>query len=161
VISKEQMIPLLLQVCPSFQSKWQELKDDHEDELPYICCGKFAAHLLELYKNSQTSEFPAVADVIEQLHVEGDGYVKEAATIGILEGIQNVWGNNDADPENFVRFLKPESKKWWYELNAFWNGERRYVGEGLQKQLTPEDIKIIKKETEAFNDSLNKRKRTF
>ena len=35
--------------------------------------------------------FPAVGRVIERLHVEGDGYVRETAAIGLLEGIQNAW----------------------------------------------------------------------
>ena len=50
-----------------------------------------------------------------------------------LEGIQNVWGH-EIDPELFAPFLLPESRRWWDELNAFWRGERRYVGEGLQNQ---------------------------
>jgi hypothetical protein len=72
-----------------------------------------------------------VARVIERLHVEGDPYVREAATIGLLEGIQNVWGNNGVDPELFFPFLLPESVRWWKSLNKFWNGESKHVGEGL------------------------------
>jgi hypothetical protein len=69
--------------------------------------------------------------VIERLHVEGDSYVREAATIGLLESIQNQWGNNGVDPENFFPFLLPESARWWKSLNKFWTGESKYVGEGL------------------------------
>jgi hypothetical protein len=31
--------------------------------------------------------FPAVFEIIERMHLKGDHYVKEAATIGMLEGI--------------------------------------------------------------------------
>jgi len=75
--------------------------------------------------------FPAVARVIERLHVEGDGYVREAATIGLLEGIQNAWSNNTVDPESFVPHLLPESLRRWRSLNDFWSGESTSVGEGL------------------------------
>jgi hypothetical protein len=46
--------------------------------------------------------------------------VKKAATIGLLEGNQNVWGNNGSDPEEFRIFLISESAKWWNQLNLFW-----------------------------------------
>jgi len=45
-----------------------------------------------LEKANRTEEFPAVFEIIERMHLEGDDYVKEAATIGMLEGIQNVAG---------------------------------------------------------------------
>ena len=57
--------------------------------------GELAHHMVDLIKSNQTSEFLAVFDVIERLHIEGDHYVKEAGTIGILESIQNVASNND------------------------------------------------------------------
>jgi hypothetical protein len=57
--------------------------------------------------------------------------VREAATIGLLEGIQNVWSNNDVDPELFVVHLLPESAKWWLNLNDFWSGKARFIGDGL------------------------------
>jgi hypothetical protein len=124
MITAKQVIPMLSEACHSFRST---------EDLLYIALGNFARHLLELYQHQETDSFPAVARVIEQLHTEGDGEVREAATIGLLEDIQNVWANNRVDPELFGTHLLPESRKWWDELNAFWRGERRFVGEGLQK----------------------------
>jgi|ERR1022692_643471 hypothetical protein len=126
-ITKTKVIPMLAEACPSFQSA---------EDLLYVALGDFAQHLLELHQRHETVAFPAVARVIEQLHVEGDRYVREAATIGLLEGIQNVWGNNDVDPEIFTTHLLPESRRWWDELNAFWRGERGYVGEGIPQERT-------------------------
>jgi hypothetical protein len=126
------MIPLLLKACPSFQNKWDEhYAENGKEILYYVALGDFARHLLELYQQHQTETFPEVARAIEQLHIEGDHYVREAATIGLLEGIQNVWGNNDVDPEHFFRYLLPTSAKWWQSLNDFWNGKSKSVGEGL------------------------------
>jgi hypothetical protein len=117
-------MPLLLRACPSFTEKWKEHRAFYDNEdLLYVNLGEFAHHLVELHKTHQTYEFPVVFDVIEKLHLEGDDYVKEAATIGLLEGIQYVAANSEADPEAFVRDLKPESARWWQKLNDFWNGD--------------------------------------
>jgi hypothetical protein len=94
--------------------------------------GAFARHLLKLHRAKQTADFPAVAQLIERLHVEGDAFVREAATIGLLEGIQNVWSNDGVNPEEFCPFLLPESLKWWRSLNNFWDGKIRFVGEDLK-----------------------------
>ena len=94
----------------------------------YVDLGEFAHHLVELHKANQTNEFPAIFEVIERLHLEGDAYVKEAATIGMLEGIQNVAGNSDVNPEEFSQYLKPKSAKWWRSLNDFWDGKTPFIG---------------------------------
>jgi hypothetical protein len=128
-ITKEQVMPLLLEACPSFTERWEEHRAFYDDEdLLYIDLGEFAHHLVKLHKTNQTGEFPAVFDVIERLHLDGDDYVREAATIGMLEGIQNVAGNLDVDPEVFAPYLKPESAKWWRQLNDFWDGKILNVG---------------------------------
>jgi hypothetical protein len=129
MITKEQVMPLFLEACPSFTQKWEEHRAFYEDEdLLYVDLGEFAHHLVELHKYSRTAEFPAVFGVIERLHLEGDAYVKEAATIGMLEGIHNVAGNSGVEPEEFFQYLKPESAKWWRQLNNFWEGKIPYVG---------------------------------
>jgi hypothetical protein len=122
---------MLLEACPSFRPAWEEHLRDSREEILYVALGDFARHLLELFRAGKTEAFPSVAQVIERLHVEGDPYVREAATIGLLEGIQNVWGNNNVDPEVFFPFLLPESARWWNSLNKFWSGESKHVGEGL------------------------------
>jgi hypothetical protein len=128
-ITKDQVMPLLLEVCPTFTQKWEDSRASYEGEsLLYVELGAFAHHLVELHKLNRTDEFPAVFDVIERLHVEGDGYVKEAATIGLLEGMQNVAGNSGVNPEEFLEHLKPESKKWWRQLNNFWEGKVPFTG---------------------------------
>ena len=126
------MLPRLVAACPSFTQKWEEHKReyfDEEDYLPYVALGEFADHLLGLYLSGQTDELPASFAEIERLHLEGKAYVKEAATIGCLEGLQNIMGNRGLDAEVLVPFLGPESTKCWNQLNKFWSGEIRYVGE--------------------------------
>jgi hypothetical protein len=143
MITKEQVIPLLLEACPSFEQPWEESDDK---DLLYVVLGEFARHLLQLQLSEQTANFQSVGNVIERLHLEGDSNVREAATIGLLEGIQNVWGHSTVTPDLFKPYLPPTSQKWWDELNAFWQGERRYVGEGLAKKLSVEEIAKIREE---------------
>ena len=126
MITKEQVMPLFLEACPSFGEKW----DDHhslyaDEQLLYVDMGEFAHHLVELHKSNQTTEFRAIFDIIERLHIDGDHYVKEAATIGMLEAIQNVASNNGVDPRVFVPYLGTKSIKWWAQLNDFWQTKYR------------------------------------
>jgi hypothetical protein len=120
LIDQQQIIPPL----------WEEHRREHGDDLLYIALSEFARHLLVLQQTKQTNDFPAVAIVIERLHLEGDPSVREAATIGLLEGIQNVWSHS-IDPEIFAAYLLPESARWWQSLNDFWTGKAKFVGEGM------------------------------
>lgn len=128
MITKEQMFEPLLAACPSFQSAWDEFLEEsarHPDQEPlyYIALGDLAHHLVELFRSGTTEEFPAVFHVVERWHCFGNHYVQEAATIGLLEGLQNIAGHESIDPAGFERWLLPESKKWWEKLNRFWGGD--------------------------------------
>jgi len=128
VITKDQVMPLLIEACPSYCIA---AKKSEDADLLYVEMGNFARHLLQLHQQRRIEEFSAIARIIERLHVEGDSYVRELATIGLLEGIQNVWSNNNVEPELFIHYLSPISMKWWKSLNDFWSGKSTYVGEGL------------------------------
>jgi hypothetical protein len=127
MIEPAQAMPLLVEACPSFGEEWQQHLQEHGNELLYIAAGTFADHLWTLFENGDLSSFPAVAAAIEHLHVEGSPWVREFATIGLLEGIQNVWLNKKADPDGFARFLHPESHRWWRGLDKFWSGDAPFV----------------------------------
>ena len=112
----------IVQACPSFRPAWEAHLLQHGDDLLYIAAGELADHLLMLHRDGDASTFPALAAAIEQLHVDGSPWVKEFATIGVLEAIQNTWGNSRVDPELFAAYLGPESLRWWQGLNNFWSG---------------------------------------
>ena len=117
----------MLEACPSFADDWRgfcaDWKKEKGDPPYYLVLGDLARHLIDQYKSGQIDEFDAVFRVVERWHCEGEFYVREAATIGLLEGIQNVSGNTGLDPEVFVKWFGPESKKWWVKLNRFWDGD--------------------------------------
>ena len=129
MILKSDVMPMLLAACPSFGTPWEAYSAEPEYEvgLVYLHLGEFARHLVALWRTAQTAEFPRVFDAVERLHVEGDDYVQEAATIGLLEGLQNNAEYAGIDPEVFRPYLRPESSRWWVALNRFWAGEIPYV----------------------------------
>ena len=129
MITKSQVMPLLVQACPSYADRFRRYLadnyDDGEERLLYCELGDFAHYLCDLLERGTDSEFIAVFEVIESLHLDGDDFVKEAATIGMLEGLQNVSGWRDSiGPESFEKYLGVESHKWWDELNGFWQCKR-------------------------------------
>jgi hypothetical protein len=130
MIRKEQMFEPLLAACPSFEPTWRTFLEEsgrHPEQEPlyYIALGDLARHLVERLRSNATEEFPAVFQVVERWHCLGDHYVREAATIGFLEGIQNVAGHEGIDAETFEQWLLPESKRWWGKLSRFWDGDAR------------------------------------
>jgi hypothetical protein len=97
--------------------------------LPYLLAGAFIRHLASLNVQGRREEFGAVFDLFERLHTEGDSYVSELATVGFLEDLGN--GNmhrNGSKPEDFEKYLRPESRWWWEELELFWSGKIPYLG---------------------------------
>ncbi|MCP4989763.1 MAG: hypothetical protein GY928_28010 [Colwellia sp.] len=126
MITKNQIVEILLNIFPTF------VPDEDDIDLPYIVLGDFARFLLEAFQRKDESLLKKAAIFIERLHLEGDGYVKEAATIGLLEGIQNTWQGSGVEPEKFVPYLLPESKRWWDSLNRFWEKEIPHVGADIK-----------------------------
>ena len=113
----------LVVACPSFEPEWQRFCDEwrDEEELPlYVSLGDFARHIIGMLSRGDTARFPAIFDTIEQLHVDGDDYVREAATIGILESLQNLNLHSTTEPEQFRPYLHTYSERWWDKLYDFW-----------------------------------------
>ncbi len=123
MIDKTQAMEILLSACPSFEESWRRHVEEYGVDLLYIAAGQFASHLLTLYQANAEESLLATGIAIERLHVEGSPWVKEFATIGVLEGVQNSWSHSSVDPSSFVQYLGPESRRWWQGLNKFWSSE--------------------------------------
>lgn len=128
MIEQDQIVPILLEACPSFERNWLEHVEDYGSDLIYPALGSFARHLLSLHLGGQVDCFAAVGDAIERLLVVGSPFTKEATTIGLLEGIQNVWGNSGVDPALFLPYLHDEALKQWQSVDDYWQGKIPYVG---------------------------------
>jgi hypothetical protein len=125
MITKAEMMDLLIRACPSFEPEWQAFqqkwKDDAEPPL-YVLFGDFARHLIGKLEKGDTAGFADIFAAIERFHIDGDGWVQEAATVGLLEDMQNLGLHSTTRPEQFEKFLGPVSLKWWDKLNRFWDG---------------------------------------
>jgi len=118
MIEKDEMLELAVKACPSFKPAWAEFLDDWQDEkdLPiYLALGDLSRHISSLVETAQDSEIKELFEVVERWHIEGSSYVKKAATIGLLEGLQGQSNVTSIEP-----YLLPESKKWWDKVNQFW-----------------------------------------
>lgn len=125
MIAKNDMMDVLLDACPSFVPQWQTFQDEwreEADDLPlYVALADFARHLISMVERGETAGLPAAFAVVERLHVEGEHYVREAATVGLLESLQNLnLHKQGTDPEQFRPYLGPESARWWDKLYRFW-----------------------------------------
>ena len=129
-ISRNQMLPLFVAAIPSFLPSWHTFLYEWNDEpeLPlYLALGDLARHLIDQLSRGETVHFPTVFDLVERCHVQGDDYVREAVTIGLLEDLQNRNLHTTTDPADFEVWLAPESKAQWESLDRFWAGEARVV----------------------------------
>lgn len=127
MIDRQGMFEPMLAACPTFRGAWDEFLADWKNEpvdLPvYLALGDLARHIVALHMGGERQQLPAIFEVVERWHLEGDHYVREAATIGLLEGLQFAASHTDVEEFEFEFWLQPESRKWWDRLTRFWAGD--------------------------------------
>jgi hypothetical protein len=135
MIRREQVIGRLLEACPSYHARWEAYRQGPEFDaaLLYVHLGDFADHVVDLLARDARADLAAITQALERLHLEGDDHVKEAATIGLLEGIQNVAGHRKVSTEGLEAALGAETRRWWRSLDAFWSGKIPHVGADIVK----------------------------
>ncbi len=121
---RSNMFEPLLKADPTFCAKWDAFRaewqlEDHELPL-YLALSDLARHLIVNLEAGDTDRFDAVFDVVERWHISGDAYVTEAATIGLVEDLQNTNLYSTARPEDFLPWLRPETREWWAKVEEFW-----------------------------------------
>jgi hypothetical protein len=133
-IERDQVEDLLLRACPSFEAsphriRYHEENDGEEEPLDYLLASAFVLHVAELNAAGRRDEFPAVFDLIEDMHLRGDEYVCELAYIGFLEDLQNAnLHPSPSKPDDFISYLRPVSLWWWEEVDLFWKGQVNPIG---------------------------------
>ena len=126
MITESEMIPLMLEASPSFAPQWQQLLDEWgtEDFPLYTALGDWSRHIVEMLAVQDVDGIQKALVVIERWCTEGDDFVLNAATVGVLENLQNSNIHKTTEPGQFKPFLLSASLKWWDKLYAFWeNGE--------------------------------------
>jgi hypothetical protein len=119
------MFAPMLVVCSDFAPKWEAFVADWQSPkqkpLPYyLLLNELARHLVLKLSAGDTDAFPAIFDVVERWHVDGDDYVQNAASIGLLEDLQNLANYRGGKPQDFARWLGPVSKTWWDKVEDYW-----------------------------------------
>lgn len=124
VITAETMFESLLAADPSFRDTFVAVLEEYRDEdspMRYLALADLARHLISQLERGETFRFDAVFDVVERWHIEGDSYVREAATVGLLEDLQNTNLHKGAtNPDQFIPWLRPVSLDWWRKVDEFW-----------------------------------------
>jgi hypothetical protein len=124
MIDRTQMMEPMLRACPSFQGAWDKFLADWKDsgkDLPYyLALSDLARHLVAMLEQGDTRSFEKIFDIIERWHTEGDDYVREAATVGLLEDLQNANLYSSGSPEGFRPYLRAHSLRWWEKVQRFW-----------------------------------------
>jgi hypothetical protein len=110
MINKKDIIPELRKRFPDFIIT----PALSEDELVYPILGDFARYIIQKFKEGKEKELNDIFKFIEILQTDADDYTKEAATIGVLESLQN-------KNIEMQRYLGKVSLEQWNKLNDFWN----------------------------------------
>ena len=119
IITRERMIEPLLEADRSIAPLWATFVEEWggEPNPPlYLALSGVARHLIGQLKAGDTSSFRALFDVLQ-----GDSYVREAASVGLLEDLQNTSLHDATEPKAFEPWLRPESKRWWDKVDRFWS----------------------------------------
>jgi hypothetical protein len=123
VIEKDTMMAPMLEACPSFRPAWEEFVEEwrSEPEQPlYLALGSLARHLIAALSIRDVPTMSRAFAVVERWLLEGDHYVREAATVGLLEDLQNTNLHEATSPSDFEPYLLPKSLKSWRDVARFW-----------------------------------------
>jgi len=118
------MMDSILRVSPRFAPIWQNFLREWEgkgNELPiYLVLSDLARHIAVLSGENAERELQEIFKIVENWHLNGDAYVKEAATVGLLEDLQNTNLVGAERPAKFIKYLGPESKRCWKKVEDIW-----------------------------------------
>ena len=120
---RSNMLERLLQVDPSFHGAWEKFREGWRDggEQPlYLALSELALHLIRNLEAGETDRFGGIFGVVERWIIEGNPYVRDAAIVGLLEDLQNKSLHHTTNPDDFKRWLQPQSSIWWTKVDAFW-----------------------------------------
>lgn len=128
-ITKENIFEQIYSIVPEFKDVIDREYDDEEKEIQYVIAFRFAQYIYELFVAKELDKLNRILEYIESIFSLGDHYSQELATVGFLEDIQTVWDNSVRDRSEIYNLLLPESKKWWNQVDKFWNGKIKSIGE--------------------------------
>lgn len=127
MVNKEEVMPIFIKNCPSFNKVWTEHLNDIWDRtsetILYTDFSALARHAINLLKMNDLNELTNIFDTAEMLLFHGDKFVKEAVEVGLLEDIQNLALGESIKLSCFDSYLGEHSKKAWSQLIVLWEGK--------------------------------------
>lgn len=123
-----QAVSILCQLLPEFDKECLF----HLNQLPKAdrtvreVFHRLAIYLAENIANFGDEDTDALFELIELILNQGQASLKNLVGNYFLEDFQNIYGNLGRNPEDYVHRLKPDTKKWWDEINRFWADLEKY-----------------------------------
>jgi hypothetical protein len=118
------VIPRFLEVCPSFQQRWNEHLAYWAGKPAgdYLDIAELAHHVVESYAGDRSC-LPAIFQLTEELLRAGHPKQKEIIAAGLLEAVQTIASHQDFGPDAFLSYLGPLSRDVWDQIERAWQGK--------------------------------------
>jgi hypothetical protein len=113
-IKPEQVAGLVFESCPSYKEAWPNFDTENSTGIQYstpILIG-FARHVAQLWKDQRFAEFPAIFNLVERLHLEGNKKVVDHVVFYFTELLYIELQKHGINPRFAERRLGPESAYW-------------------------------------------------
>lgn len=136
-IGDGQVIDLICSLCPDFAESLMSysINIPEEDRTFTLLLDKFSEYIVEQYKTHDLEKFKEIFELIELGLAKGNGNIQNLFTSNVLENIQNISGNQDINPEVFIKYLGNNTLMWWKEIDRFWADLERYYKTKYPHQL--------------------------
>lgn len=120
MITRLEVMPLLLEACPDFQASWDAHLEWWGLDQPglYNDLAAFAQFLLGALESGRTDCFARVFAAIERLLSDGEPYVQDATAAGFLEELLGGAASERVAPSRFASWLGPAARDAWAELGG-------------------------------------------
>lgn len=146
MLSQGEAFDLLIDACPSFFASERYdryVASFEEEDTPdaFVRVGALAHHLVALVADRNVDELPGVFAAVEQVLVEGDEDARELATLGVIEGLQNLCSHPDIGvvPTAFVPLLGQRTLEVWAEQDELWREAGRWRADEPVASMTDAD----------------------
>ena len=121
MIAASEMMTVILQTVPAFQTNWQAHLDYWDGDEAGLCndMQAFAEYVIKHLQESGLLDLAMVFNLIERLLIEGDTAVKDAAATCFLENLLNSAAARDIDAHVFAPYVGRESRKYCEAWESF------------------------------------------
>jgi hypothetical protein len=118
----------ILKISDEYSSSISDSIDEFDgDELPYIWVGSYVADAANLFNSGNKGPMDNLIIMAEELLKNDSHYVREFATVGLIEDMQN----SNLVPDNIQKYiysnLNPLAKLTWEDVDRFWSGKLPFI----------------------------------